>query len=806
MAATKIAVMAAASMIGAFTPYEIALAKEPGSVMVLEEIVVTVRKRAESLLDVPASVVAIGGDQLAEGGIRDFRDLTKAVPGLQFNVSNTTDSEIFMRGIGSDIQSAGADRSVAIFVDGVYMSRGTGTLVDLADLERVEVLRGPQSLLFGKNVVGGLIHYVTKKPSTKASVSVEGTVGNYGATELRAYATGPLSNTVAGSLSYSSRSHNGFAKITGGQAAGGDEEELNSNTIRGQLQLRPNDALDILFAADYTHRHDGSRWVDLVRTGNSEAVTYNGFFAPPIAALPDFILPNRNAAFVNPDRRSGPQNTEGYQKARLWGLSGRVDYDFGNDVQLSSITAWRRGEISIRENSAGIYWDFPLATSGVPILDSAVVTAVPGVTDDNDALAYIARTPDDFFDSRKTDNVTQVSQEFSLAGKVGDSWTWRTGVYYLHEDISRSENVTWAFPDFNTITEYAFAIGFGGTPAVPNGGNGSTGASVAITGTKASNIGVFAEAGYQFNDVWGLDLGVRYARDKKELTVTRAGDPFDGNYTNGPFTATTSKSWSEVLPSASLTFKPLPTTSYYLQYSRGYKAGGWNGENAQDATLANVAFNPEIADNFEIGGKFNFFDGRLRLNSAIYLSQYDDLQIQQFVNFDPQFPPNNVIANAQGTEAKGLELELMARAANWLDLNLNYAYTDCEFTKSLVVDSDGTDIKGNTCRRAAKNAFNAGARIHGPVGSGEYYARVDYSWMDEYFFDNLNTAVTKTDAEYNVNAAIGFTTSDRRWNFSLWGKNLTDELNNSSLFELFGTVYASYQPPRTFGLSVSWKN
>ena len=799
--------MAAAALL-ASVPIQSAVAQQQGaSAPATTEILVTVRKREESLLDVPASVVAISGDQLAEAGIRDFRDLTKAVPGLQFNVSNVTDPEIFLRGIGSDIQSAGADRSVAIFVDGVYMSRGTGSLIDLADLERVEVLRGPQSLLFGKNVVGGLIHYVTKKPSDKASVTVNGTVGNIGTTELSAYATGPLNSATAGSVAFSSRSHDGYAQITGGPAAGGDEEELNSDTFRTQLRIQPSDALDVLFSADYTRHDDGSRWVDVVQAGDSEAVTFNGFFAPEITALPDFVLPNRNAPFVNPNARSGPQNFEGFQKAELWGVSGRVDYEFGNDLQLTSITALRNGDLSVRENGAGIFWDFPLdAATGIPILDSAVTTITPDTTIDQDVLDYLARTPDDYFDQRKTDEVTQVSQEFTLAGVVGDSWNWRTGVYFLHEDIDRSEIVNWAFPDFNTITEYAFAIGFGGTPAVPDVSNGSTGTSIAITGTKARNYGVFAEAGWQISDQWSVDAGLRFARDKKELTVTRAGDPFDGNFTSGPFTATASDSWSEVLPSASVTFQPLPNTSYYLQYARGYKAGGWNGENAQDTDLATVSFDPEIADNFEIGAKFNLLDGRLLLNSAVYFSQYDDLQIQQFVTFDVNFPPNNVIANAKGTEAKGLELELSARPADWLDLNFNYAYTDCEFTKSLIVDDNDTDIKDNTCRRAPKNAFNAGGRVHGPVGGGDLYVRVDYSWTDEYFFDNLNTAVTKNNAENNVNAAIGFATADDRWNFSVWGKNLTDELNNASLFELFGTVYANYQAPRTYGLTVTWNN
>ena len=807
MTTARILGMTAAALLVSVPIQSTVAQQQAASAAPISEILVTVRKREESLLDVPASVVAISGEQLAEAGIRDFRDLTKVVPGLQFNVSNSTDPEIFLRGIGSDIQSAAADRAIAIFIDGVYMSRGTGSLVDLADLERVEVLRGPQSLLFGKNVVGGLIHYVTKKPSEEAKVNVKGSVGNIGTTEFSAYATGPLNSATAASVAFSSRSHDGYAQITGGQAAGGDEEELNSDTFRTQLSIKPSDALDVLFSADYTRHDDGSRWVDIVRAGASEAVTFNGFFAPEIDALPGFVLPARNAPFVNPDERSGPQNFEGFQKAELWGVSARVDLDFGRDLTLTSITALRNGDVSVRENGAGIFWDFPLdAATGIPILDGAVTTITPDTTVDQDVLNYLARTPDDYFDQRKTDEVTQVSQEFTLGGDFGDKWTWRTGAYFLHEDIDRSEIVNWAFPDFNTITEYAFAIEFGGTPAVPDAGNGSTGTSVAITGTKATNFGLFGELGVDISDAWSIDVGARVARDKKDLTVTRAGEPFDGGYTDGPFTATDSKSWSEFLPSASVSFKPLPTTTYYLQYARGYKAGGWNGENAPDAALANVSFDPEIADTLELGGKFNLLDGRLRINSALYFSRYDDLQIQLFITDEVGIPPNNLIKNANGTEAKGAELEVGVLPTDWLDLNVGYAYTDCEFTKTTIVDDNGTDIKGNTCRRAPKNSLNVGGRIHVPVGGGELFARVDYSWTDDYFFDNLNNPLLINDSENNVNAAIGFTTADDHWNFSVWGKNLTDELNNASLFELFGTVYANYQAPRTYGLTVTWNN
>ncbi len=766
----------------------------------LEEVIVTARKQAESLQDVPISVLPISGEELQKSRISSFADIANAVPGLQFNIGTASDAEIFLRGIGSDIQSAGADRAIGIFVDGVYMSRSTGTAIDLYDLERVEVLRGPQSLLFGKNVVGGLIHYVTRKPGEKSRFTAEGTVGNYDALEAKASASGPIADRVYAGIAVSSSRRDGFADILGGLARGGDEEDLHSTSARGQLRFVPNDNLDILLAADFTRRDDGSRWVHTVTAGDSRAVTFNRFFAPPISTLPGFVLPTRNSAFQNADPRAGSRNYEGFAKTRLWGLSGTVEWSTDN-LTLTSITAARHGEISTRESGDGYFWNFPIShVDGLPIL-TLPATGAGGRATAADAVTYLRRVPDDYFDNNKTDNVKQISQELTLASRGTGPWNWRAGAYFLQEDIDRNENVNWLFPDFDTITEYAFSIAFGGPPGIPAGGT-----SIGITSTKATNLGVFGQVGYDFGNNWKLDGGLRYAHDKKDLTVTRGGQPYDGNFVNGPFTAKDSESWSEILPSLSLTWQPSDASTYYLSFARGYKAGGWNGENATAAELANVSFKPELADNLELGGKFNALGGRLRANVAVYVSQYDDLQIQQFLLVDPMFPPQNIITNAKGTEAKGIELDVVAKPTSWLDLGLNYAYTNCEFTDSVIVDSANTNIKGNKCRRAPENAVNFAVEFHGKTAAGMgWFARADYNWTDEYFFNNINDAITKNGAESSLNASVGFSFADDKLNVMVWGRNLTDELNNSSLFELFGTLYANYQPPRTYGVTFRWK-
>ena len=226
----------------------------------IEEVVVTARKREETLQQAPLSILPFDAETLERANLTNVSDIARRVPGLQFNVSNVTDAEIFLRGIGSDIESAAAERAVGVFIDGVYLSRNSGTLVDIFDLERVEVVRGPQSLLFGKNVVGGLIHYITQKPTQDFAAKLEATVGNYEQIDVRGSVRGGLTEGVSGSLAFSTRSHDGYADITSGPTpnlGGGDEEELDSKSVRGQLLFDLDDSLSLLVSADYAKRDAG---------------------------------------------------------------------------------------------------------------------------------------------------------------------------------------------------------------------------------------------------------------------------------------------------------------------------------------------------------------------------------------------------------------------------------------------------------------------------------------------------------------------------------------------------------------------
>lgn len=759
------------------------------------EIVVTARKKEETLQDVPLSLQAFSSEELERKNLTDFSDIAGQVPGLELSLERAVDAQIFLRGIGSSLQSAGADNAVGIFLDGVFMSRNSGALLDLYDLERVEVLKGPQSLVYGKNVVGGLINYVTKKPGDIFEGSVEAGYGNYDQFGLAGSVRGPLGENIFGGLSASWRKRDGYATNT----LGGDEEDRDVVSLRGQLRFTPTDTLDINISSDYTRHRDGARWVDVIEAGDSEAVTFNRFFAPPIASLPGFVLPNRNSPFVNADPRSGPRNFTGFQNSDMWGITADIEWEASDTITFVSQTAYRDADLSAREDAAGLFWDFPFdPVTETPLIISAL----------NAGLAtYLNTVPDDYFDNRKVDNTEQFSQELRILWNNGGPLQLTAGGYFLKEKIFRTEDVHFAFPDFEAITEFAFAMAFGGTPPeIPIGG--SRGVSSNLTRANAENLSFFGEFNYKIGETVTLNGGVRYARDQKDFTISRFGQSFDGgSLPPGGFLATASDSWDKWLPSATILFEPSDDVTAYLRYAKGYKAGGWVGTSAGTPAEAIISFRPEIADNFEAGLKMALADRRVRVNMAAYLTEYSDLQTEQFVQLIPTAPPDQVVVNAvNGTRAYGLEMDATAQLTDTFSLAGNYAFSKCSFRGTLIIDSAGTDIDGNTCRRTAKHAFGIAANLEQPVTDNlVLMLGGDFQYSDGYFFDNENRPELAIPSQSVLGARIGIRDADRNWEVTAWAKNLTNELDFVSKFELFGTIYASYTPPRTYGVTAKWR-
>lgn len=738
---------------------------EDAAVVGLEEIVVTARKREESLQTAPVSINAFTGEALDRAGVGTFLEVASRVPGFAMNEDNVTEPNVFMRGIGTDIESAGSNPAIGFFMDDVYLSRAMGTNLAFFDFERVEVVKGPQGTLYGKNVVGGAINYITKKPTEETDVALEGTVGNYTTIETRGHVSGALTDKVFAKVSVATKSHDGYAYNT---YTKNDIEDLNSTGILGQLRFLPSDDLEVLVTADFTRRRGNGRWVDMQ------------------------VPSDHNVPFKNEDPRRGPNNIDGQQDADVGGAYLRFNYDTGVGT-LTSISAFRQGDFRFINNDAGSYIDFRQFT-----YDANGRANIGALTPEQ-----VDATNDDYYVNDKSEKVKTISQEFRFASNFDGPFNFLTGVFYMHEKIDRSE-----------IANYLFIL------------YDNNGGETAITDAKNDTYAAFVEGTYKVTDAVGITAGIRYTKDKKHFSVFRdhvndflgasfeddAGNPVDS------FSTSTKKSWSSWTPSLTVNWNVTDEAFVYATVSKGFKSGGWNGENANLPSEATQSYNPEYAWNYELGAKTQWFDNRLRFNVTGFWTEYKDLQTQQYVLFDPNLPADNIISNAGKARVRGVELELVAVPVEGLTIAGNYAYMNGEITGDLIstdlqfsfdcfcsIPVD-TNLKGNKLRRTPKHAFTVSGFYEFPISdSVNGFVRGDYSWNSGYQFDNENNPRTEIKSFGILNAGLGIATADGKWEFSIWGKNLTDKLYETGKTDDIGTVLVSYAPPRTYGATVKWK-
>lgn len=728
----------------------------------LGDIVVTARKREERLQSTPLSVAAFSGDQLAKAGVDEFSEIANRVPGFTLNPDNITEPNIFLRGIGTDIESAASSAAIGFFLNDVYLPRAQGTAIELFDLERVEVVRGPQGTLYGKNVVGGAINFVTRKPTDEFRAGAEAGIGNYGTFEVKANVAGGIAEGLSGSIAASGRRHDGYAFNT---FTGNDIEDLSSFGVLGQLRYQPYDGLDILLTGDLTRRRSRGKWIDIQ------------------------VPSDHNVPFVNPDHRRGPNNIDGKQDADLGGVHLSINWDVGPGT-LTSVTAYREGTFAAVNNDAGSFIDFTKLIFG------------PDGRVDFNAIDH-SLFNDDYYINDKHEKVKSFSQEIRYRSEFDGPFNFLAGVYYQHEKVDRTELADYIFVEF-----YA------------------QGKDIAETQLSANTYAAFVEGTYDITDTVGLTAGIRYTKDKKRFSARREtigdflGAPFEddaGNPTNA-FSASSKKSWDAWTPSVNLHWQATDDAYVYGLISKGYKSGGWNGENATNPGEARVAYNPEYALNYEIGAKTTWFDDRLRVNLTGFWTEYKDLQTQQFVIFDANLPADNVITNAGKARVRGLELETAVVPVNGLTLFANYTYMKAKITGDLIstelqYDPDcfcsvpvASNLKGNVLRRSPQNSFSVGGDLTLPLSERfDGFLRADYNWTDNFFFDNENGSRTRQKSVGLLNGSVGIATSDNKWELRFWGKNLTNKLYESGKADVIGSVLVSYAPPRTYGATLKWK-
>ena len=684
-------------------------------------LVVTAQRRAESLQDVPVTVTAFGAQQVEEARIQQIGDIVTLTPGLSFDTFPASQPRLFIRGIGSSDRGAAGDPSSAVFLDEIYLGRPAAIAFDAFDVERIEVLKGPQGTLYGRNVVGGAINVITKRPDVEAfSASANLTYGNYNRVEGAGFVNVPLSdnNNSALRVSGAYRTHDGYT----------DNEYLNEDiedqeTLSGRLQyyVEPTERSSVLLTLDGTKDR---------ATGPAHHVLELDSSDP----LSNFYSQN-----FDPDVSYGSE--VGSQDRDTYGLRAEIsnDFDFGTLTFLASY----------RDLDYLVDFDFDGGNAD---------PASPGFNGVN-------------INGGNVEEAQLSSQELRLSSLPESATDWVVGLFAYQQDVQRL--------DIFTLDTAAVA-------PIPL-------TEIYDQDAELDSFAVFADVSRQLSDRVTVFGGLRYSRDEKSYSVRNTdGDaPLRGDEF---FDVTSTKEFDDWTYRAGMEFQLDRNSMIYGTISRGFKSGGFQ-ETPATAEDAAMPFEPEVATQYEIGQKSTFADGDLIWNNTLFYLDYTDLQTRQ--NIDGRI----VTGNAGAATIKGYETQLVANWNDNFDLSLSYAYLDATFDEFM---EGGVDYSGNRISRAPEHKVSVTPSYRIPLENGaEVKFAADYNYTSKIFDDNSNQPPELREETHFIDARMVVDGLPNGWGVSVWGKNLTDERARVWQAIFLGANFGAFNPPRTYGVTLS---
>lgn len=733
----------------------------------LEEVVITAEKREGTVQDTPISIAAFSGAELAKAGVVSTEALSGIVPGL--NVQREVIGKVVIRGVGTENFSVGSDPGVAIHLDGVYLARSSVSVFEFFDTQRIEVLRGPQGTLYGRNATGGVINIISNKPEVEFGGYAKIDVGNYSKKRLEGALNVPFSDTAAGRLSVLWADRDGYTKNlnAGARARGyGELDNQDLYAVRGQIRFTPSDAFE------------GHLQLDVSKDdSNPPAFKYFTHSTPP--GLPWSPVTSMGAAVpgdqVLPDLR---QVSQGFEQT-VPGSTRTAPAIGGNKSTSANIKlTWDLGNLSLMSQTAYRKTDFSWLNDGDGV-DAFFVT---------------------YF---QDDESKQLTQEFQLSNAGESRFDWILGAFYLKEESK-------------TFSGLAFNIGI-----PPPGING-----ILIDGeSNTKSISVFGQGTYEFTDRLRGTLGVRYTKDDKDGDLVY--NLFGGVLPPPGPTGTTwpqvlNDSWSAVTPKVGVDFDFTDDIMGYVSATRGFKSGGFN------LIAVQTPYDPEFLWSYEAGLKTKLADGRVIANFGAFLYDYKDMQVGKIVNLSDVLT-NAAGSTVKGLEAEiraalggGVELNV---GAAYLDAKFDEFLTEdpavdaapaalgpnagaCERRDPTATSPRGVSLAGCDLRRAPKFSGNVGlAWTRSLTGGAELSLRGDYAYKSKQYFTQFNRDAVSQDSYGLLNLRVGYRAPDDRWAVTLWADNVADE-------EYFSTVLESGVPapgglvpqavlgaPRTYGLS-----
>ena len=759
-------------------------AQEPANsstARLMEEIVVNARGVEEGLQDAPIAVSAFTGETLDYRGVDSLNQIERFVPSLtlQNNPSfggASNSAAIYLRGVGQKEFLPTTEPGVGLYVDGVYVARSVGAILDIIDIERLEVLRGPQGTLFGRNTIGGAISIATRKPEPGGEFggSLSAAAGTDSLMHLRGTVHIPVSESFAIRGSLASMTQDGYVERADGIDLGDDD----TFTGRVSFAFQPSDSFSALITADMTRDRENGPALELIGIDFTDLSQLQGVVLappPPMAFIHNVTTaalgPGQPCAATDPAGNGVTSNPasancydaryvgadgkdEGtapaYSETDVFGLSATLDFNLSDTLAIKSITAYRE-------------------------LDSDFAR-------DGDHSPHRISQFEDTLDQE------QFTQELQLIG-THDRLDWILGAYYFSEDGNNVNTLDFTVSNFRS------------------GGQFDNTAWAA-----------FAQATYDVTDKLHLTLGGRYTDEDKSFTpdqiiynnyyagfsnLVPPGNPLAA--LDAPFLQAGSRilpllekeiSISEFTPMANLAFDLSDRTMIYLTYSEGFKSGGFTQRVFPPVVAGFTAppgtpdidliptYEPEFVEVIEAGIKLDLLDGRLRINGAVFQTDYEELQVQVFNSVAP------VTRNIGEASIEGVELELSASPADGWFIEGSLSMLNAEYDN---IDTANTLIlKSNDFERVPETMASVGvSKEFLLASSGSVMLRADWSYRSETYNDAYNTPLLETDSYSLIDASVRWTNQQGDWSVILSGRNLSDE--QYLVTGVYGTAFQSFE-------------
>jgi len=827
------------------------------SAQTLEEVIVTAQKRAQDIQNVPIAISAFTSETLRAKGVTDIHALSNLTPNVNLDASSpfSGDTSVLsasIRGIGQDDFAFNLDPGVGVYLDGVYLARTIGANQNLLDVDRVEILKGPQGTLFGRNTIGGAISIVTHVPGPEPRFQAQATAGEFDRLDLAFTADLPLTDKLLSSVTASSLTRDGYQRVIpypanspfgstpftvdpinaypkAGHDTAGSYGGQNQQVVRGKLLWLASDKFSATLTGDWQHQDQPSTPATVLSVNadfpaNIFGYIYNTCISTPVAVLNSGTLPpiftswNTTNGVCSPRATGSPElggtggaslggagyvggpggnlllspnpriywseaatdtgdidttyaNGVRFAKNDAWGVSLTADWNLSDSIELKSITGYRQ-----------IKWSVGIDLDGTP-------EQIQEVTDNQ--------------------NQYQFSEEVQLLGSaLNDRLNYVAGLYYFQEsgfvhDFVPFQGLLYVFDYQNDV--------------------------------ETSSYAGFLHVDYMFTDLFGITVGGRYSNEKKKFIGGQAdlngftykisgctppddpaflhldptippsvtcqqalGFPVPGQPLRYFPADQQEQTFEEFTPEVGVEFHFSDDVMAYAKYSEGFKSGGWTTRLSNPISDASFAeFKPERAKSSELGLKTQLFDNRLLLNTAIFYTDYDDIQL----NFQESASP--VLRNAGKAELKGAELESQAILGGGFGFTFAAGYIDAKYTEiNPLVIGITTDSE---LPKTPEFKINFGPTLDFNLGNGGALRfAVDYTYTDGMMNDSLNTVELERPSTENLNAAIRYMSPSDKYEFVVGGTNLTDDryLVTGSINDAAGERVGTYNPPMQWYVTV----